>query len=239
MKTLSIIVPVYNERRTFIPALCAVEASDVRGLAVELVVVDDGSTDGTRQLIGEYQPMSPHTGYVPRFHSTNRGKGAALRTGFAAATGDFIVVQDADLEYDPRDLSRLLRPLIEDRADVVYGSRFISNEPTRVLNNHHYLANRALTLFSNLLTNLNLSDMETGYKAFNRTALNAILPHLTAERFGIEVEITARIAQARPRLRLVEVGIAYYGRTYEEGKKINWKDGLAAIGHIVKYNVLR
>ena len=234
MNTLSIIVPVYNEAQTLLPALGAVRASDVGGLAVEIIVVDDGSTDGSRKLIEEYRAGSPYVGYVPCFHGANRGKGAALRTGFAAARGDFIVVQDADLEYDPRDYPRLLRPLIENRADVVYGSRFVSSEPTRVLNNHHYLANRALTLFSNLLTNLNISDMETGYKAFNRKALDAILPRLTAERFGIEVEITARVAQAK--LRIYEVGISYHGRTYTEGKKINWKDGLAAVGHIVKYN---
>jgi glycosyltransferase involved in cell wall biosynthesis len=239
MKTLSIVVPAYNEVHTLSPALCAVEAANVGGLGVEIIVVDDGSTDGTRKLIEEYRTRSPRTPLIPCYHDSNRGKGAALRTGLGAAHGDFVIVQDADLEYDPRDYSRLLRPLVEDRADVVYGSRFISNEPTRVLNNHHYLANRGLTLLSNLFTNLNLSDMETGYKAFSRRALETILPLLTAERFGIEVEITARIAQARPRLRIAEVGIAYYGRTYEEGKKINWKDGLAAIGHIVKYNVFR
>jgi len=237
MKTLSVIVPVYNEASTLVSALRAVEESDVGLMQKELVVVDDCSTDGSQRIVREYQTRNQHTAYTSRFHTTNRGKGAALRTGFAACSGDFIVVQDADLEYDPRDYPRLLQPLIEDRADVVYGSRFVSNEPTRVLNNHHYVANRVLTLFSNLLTNLNLSDMETGYKAFSRAALRAILPRLTAERFGIEVEITARVAQAK--LRIYEVGIAYHGRTYEEGKKINWKDGVAAIGHIIKYNLFQ
>jgi len=237
MKTLSVIVPVYNEASTLVSTLRAVEESDVGLIQKELVVIDDCSTDGSQRIVREYQTRNQHTAYTSRFHTTNRGKGAALRTGFAACSGDFIVVQDADLEYDPRDYPRLLQPLIEDRADVVYGSRFVSNEPTRVLNNHHYVANRVLTLFSNLLTNLNLSDMETGYKAFSRRALQAILPRLTAERFGIEVEITARVAQAK--LRIYEVGIAYHGRTYEEGKKINWKDGVAAIGHIIKYNLFQ
>ncbi len=237
MKTLSVIVPVYNEASTLVSTLRAVEESDVGLIQKELVVIDDCSTDGSQRIVREYQTRNQHTAYTSRFHTINRGKGAALRTGFAACSGDFIVVQDADLEYDPRDYPRLLQPLIEDRADVVYGSRFVSNEPTRVLNNHHYVANRVLTLFSNLLTNLNLSDMETGYKAFSRAALRAILPRLTAERFGIEVEITARVAQAK--LRIYEVGIAYHGRTYEEGKKINWKDGVAAIGHIIKYNLFQ
>lgn len=235
MKTLSIIVPAYNEARTITQTLRAIETSDVGLMKKELVVIDDGSTDGTGRIIAEY-PRSPHTTYV-NFHQGNCGKGAALRKGFALCSGDFIVVQDADLEYDPRDYPRLLQPLVEGRADVVYGSRFNSNGPTRVLYFHHYAANRALTTLSNLFTNLNLSDMETGYKAFSRAALETILPHLTAERFGIEVEITARVAQAK--LRIYEVGIAYHGRTYEEGKKINWKDGVAAIGHIVKYNCFR
>ncbi|MDP3735696.1 MAG: glycosyltransferase family 2 protein [bacterium] len=237
MKTLSVIVPVYNEAPTLVSALRAVEESDIGLIQKELVVIDDCSTDGSQKIVKEYQTKNKSTMYVSRLHPTNRGKGAALRTGFAACSGDFILVQDADLEYDPRDYPRLLQPLVAGRADVVYGSRFISNEPTRVLYFHHYAANRLLTTLSNVFTSLNLSDMETGYKAFSRTALMTILPRLTAERFGIEVEITARVAQAK--LRIYEVGIAYHGRTYEEGKKINWKDGVAAIGHIVKYNVFK
>ena len=235
METLSIIVPVYNESHTLVQALRAAETSDIGLMHKELVVVDDCSTDGSQEIVGGYRATNKSTAYTARLHAKNRGKGAALRTGFAACSGDFIIVQDADLEYDPRDYPRLLQPLVEGHADVVYGSRFVSNEPRRVLNNHHYLANRGLTLLSNLFTNLNLSDMETGYKAFSRAALETILPRLSAERFGIEVEITARVAQAK--LRIYEVGIAYHGRTYEEGKKINWKDGVAAIGHIVKYNL--
>ena len=225
---VSIVVPVYNEARTLERLLRRVAAVDLRK---EVIVVDDGSTDGTRDLLPELQ----RRGLIDRLllHERNRGKGAALRTGFGKAAGDVTVVQDADLEYDPSELPRLLVPIAEGRADAVYGSRFLGG-PRRVLFFWHTAGNRFLTLLSNILTNLNLTDMETCQKMV-RTDLLRSLP-LTVDRFGIEPEITARLAQARA--RVYELPISYDGRTYAEGKKIGWKDGVSAIWYILRCNLL-
>ena len=232
MKTISIIIPVYNERQTIVKLLEAVERADSLGLQKELIVVDDCSTDGTTEIL-----KTLPTKYPVVYQTHNRGKGAALRLGFARATGDIVLIQDADLEYDPNEYPILLEPILAGHADVVYGSRFVTSKPRRVLYNHHYFANKLLTTLSNIFSNLNLSDMETCYKVFTRQALQTILPRLVSNRFGIEVELTAEVA--RHKFRVYEVGISYHGRTYEEGKKINWQDGLAAFWHIIRFNVLR
>jgi glycosyltransferase involved in cell wall biosynthesis len=227
---LSIVIPCYNEKSTIEDLIDAVR--NAPGGDKEIIVVDDCSTDGTTELLREriaaridrliHQPV-------------NRGKGAALRTGIAAATGDIVIIQDADLEYDPRQYDVLIAPIVQDKADVVYGSRFIGSEPHRVLYFWHRLGNGLLTLLSNMLTNLNLTDMETCYKVFRRELIQGIA--IEEDRFGFEPEITAKIA--RSRCRIYEVGISYHGRTYEEGKKIGWKDGVRAIYCILKYNLLR
>jgi glycosyltransferase involved in cell wall biosynthesis len=227
-KTLSVIVPCYNELRTIENALRAIHASEP-GLRLEVIVVDDCSTDGTRALLqGPLRPLI----HQLLLHENNRGKGAALHTGFAQATGDFIIVQDADLEYDPREIRKLLRPILDDRADVVYGSRFAGGDSHRVLYYWHSVGNRMLTLASNMFTNINLTDMETCYKLFRAQILKGI--KLREQRFGFEPEVTAKIAKI-PGIRIYEVGISYYGRTYAEGKKINWRDGFRAIYCIIKY----
>lgn len=236
--TVSVVMPVYNEK-TYIWTVIKMVVDT--GIPDELVVVDDFSTDGTRELLaaisrGEY----PDADYMKDkrcaikvfFHDKNRGKGAGLRTGFEKAGSDIVIVQDADLEYDPRDYSKLLAPILEGKADVVYGSRFMGDSH-RVLFFWHMIGNKTLTLFSNILTNLNLTDMETGYKAFRSHVLKGLT--LTSDRFGFEPEITARIAKKR--YRIYETSISYAGRTYEEGKKINWKDGVAAFWHILRFNL--
>jgi len=231
MKKVSIIIPVFNEEKTVLELLRRVRAVNLKplGLEKEIIVVDDASTDGTRGLLqNEKRITLSH-------NAVNKGKGYSVRKGLEVATGDFALIQDADLEYDPEEYPTILSPLVHDHADVVYGSRFVGSRPHRVLHFWHYAGNRFLTTFSNILTNLNLTDMETCYKSFNRKAIDTILPELTAGRFGIEPEITARVAQNK--LRIMEVGISYYGRTYTEGKKIGWKDGVAAIWHIIKYNL--
>ena len=230
---LSVVIPAYNEKETIRKIISKVEAADIGSVGKEIIVVDDFSADGTREILRSF----PQNKYKIHYHPENKGKGAALRKGFEMSAGDFIIVQDADLEYDPSEYGLLLGPLTEGKADVVYGSRFIGAAPHRVLFFWHYVGNRLITAFSNMLTNLNLSDVETCYKVFNRDALNKILPLLRSNRFGIEVELTARIAAAK--LRIYEVGISYSGRTYEEGKKINWKDGIAAIWFIIRYNIFR
>jgi len=231
MKKLSVVIPIYNEERTIADLLRAVGAIQIP-LEKEVIIVDDGSTDGTREILKSFQSR-----YRVILKDRNRGKGAALRAGFKEATGDIILIQDADLEYDPDEYGLLIDPIIAGKADVVYGSRFVTSKPHRVLYNTHFLANRLITTISNLFTNLNLSDVETCYKVFTRKALDKILPNLTADRFGIEIELTAQVAKNK--LRVYEVGISYSGRTYEEGKKITWRDGLAALGHIIRYNLFK
>ena len=227
---LSIIIPCYNEIETIEQVVQSV--IDATGPDREIIIVDDGSTDGTRELLkqnieGRYAKVE----YLDR----NQGKGAALRAGFAAATKDIVIVQDADLEYDPRDYARMIDPIICNQADIVYGSRFKGNRPHRVLYFWHRMGNGLLTLLSNMFTNLNLTDMETGYKAFRREIIQSIT--IEENRFGFEPEITSKIARANH--RIYEVGIGYYGRTYVEGKKIGWRDGMWAIWCILKYNLRR
>ena len=232
---LSVVMPVYNERATIDRILAAVRAVDV---AKEIIVVDDGSTDGTRDRLREMAEADSALSVL--YHDHNRGKGAALQTGFAAARGRFVVIQDADLEYDPSEYPKLLSPLLSDQADVVFGSRFIGGDSHRVLYFWHSLGNRFLTFVSNMLTNLNLTDMETCYKMFRREIIQGI--PLQETGFGVEPEITAKVAafrlDGRP-LRIYEVGISYYGRTYHEGKKLHWQDGFRALWCILKYNCVR
>ncbi len=226
----SIIIPIYNEENTIIEILRKIEQATLPNIEKEIIIVDDKSTDGSREILAGFSNR-----YKIIFKEKNEGKGAAVKQGFLSATGDMIIIQDADLEYNPNEYVEMLRPIIEGKADVVYGSRFVGSKPHRVLYFWHYIGNKFLTALSNLFTNLMLSDMETCYKAFNRKALEAIRHKLTAQRFGIEPEITALVAKNK--LRIYEVGISYAGRTYQEGKKINWKDGLAAIYYIIKSNI--
>lgn len=225
---LSVIIPVYNEFATIAEIIRRVRGVDIEK---EIIVVDDGSSDGTRQLLETF------TGEDLRviYHERNRGKGAAIRTAIALAIGDVVITQDADLEYTPLDYHKLMQPIIDGKADVVYGSRFITGDYRRVFYFWHMIGNKILTFISNILTNLNLSDMETGYKAFRRKAIQGIT--IEENRFGFEPEITAKIAQMK--LRIYETGISYSGRTYKEGKKINWKDGISALRCIIKYNLFK
>ena len=228
---LSIIISVYNEKNTILEILKRVETVNLPDVCKEIIIIDDKSNDGTVDIL-----KSIENKFKVIFKEKNQGKGSAVITGFKEATGDLIIIQDADLEYDPNEYKEVLDPIIKGSADVVYGSRFISNKPHRVLYFWHSVGNKLLTLFSNMLTNLTLTDMETCYKAFNRKALDSIKDKLTSTKFGIEPEITAFIAKNK-NLRIYEVGISYFGRTYEDGKKINWKDGFTAIWSIIKFNL--
>jgi len=224
---LSIIIPCYNERGTILPLVNAVKASPVADM--EIIIVDDCSSDGTQDVLK--QTIAPLVDRVI-YHEVNKGKGAALRTGFQHATGDIVVVQDADLEYDPQEYPVLMKPILDGKADAVFGTRFQGGDAHRVVYFWHMVGNRIFTLLSNMFTNLNLTDMETGYKMVKRSVLQKIT--LVEDRFGFEPEITAKLARAK--CVIYEVGISYSGRTYEEGKKIGFKDGLRAIYAIVKYN---
>jgi glycosyltransferase involved in cell wall biosynthesis len=225
---VSIVIPCYNERDTLEEIVRAVLASPVEDK--EIILVDDCSTDGTREVIEERVRERVTT---VLYHERNQGKGAALRTGFAAVTGDVVIIQDADLEYDPQEYPRLLQPILDGKADVVYGSRFMGGQAHRVVYFWHFMGNKFLTLVSNMFTDLNLTDMETCFKVMRTDVLRQI--RIEENRFGFEPEITAKLAKLKP--RMFEVGISYYGRTYAEGKKIGWKDGVRAIIAIVKYNV--
>ncbi|MBW2495025.1 MAG: glycosyltransferase family 2 protein [Deltaproteobacteria bacterium] len=226
---LSVIIPVYNEIRTLDDIVSAVAGIPVDK---EIILVDDGSTDGSREKLQEFEDRD---GIKVLLHDRNRGKGAAIRTGVAAAEKDLVIIQDADLEYDPREIPDLMQPIIDGKADVVYGSRFKGVGPHRVLYFWHYVGNQLLTLASNAFTNLNLTDIETCYKLFRRDVITSFT--IEEARFGIEPEITAKIAAGG--WRVYEVGISYSGRTYEDGKKIGWKDGVRAIWCILKYNLRR
>ena len=225
---LSIVIPVYNEAATISEIVALVRSVDV-GMEKEILLVDDCSRDGTREVLEKMGRENADLKVL--FHEVNRGKGAALRTGFAAATGDVVLIQDADLEYDPHEYSRLLQPIVDGHADVVYGSRFLGGGAHRVVFYWHYLGNWLLTTLSNMTTNLNLTDMEVCYKVFKREVIQNI--PLKENRFGFEVEVTAKIA--RRKLKIYEVPISYYGRDYSEGTKIGWKDGFSALRCIVKY----
>jgi len=230
---LSVVIPVYNEAETLralVDGVCAVP------IRKEIILVDDCSTDGSRDLLTSLEEQGrndPENSIHVVYHEVNRGKGAALKTGFEKAGGDIILIQDADLEYDPAEYPRLLRPIIEDEADVVYGSRFLGDQPHRVLYFWHYLGNKFLTTLSNCFTNLNLTDMETCYKVFRRKVIDDVAGTLKQNRFGFEPEITAKIAKRR--YPLYEMSIGYAGRTYEQGKKIGWRDGCQALWCIVRY----
>jgi glycosyltransferase involved in cell wall biosynthesis len=231
---LSVIIPAYNEANSIIAVLDKVIHVQPENVEKELIIVNDCSTDNTRELIEDFIRDHMHENIRVFHQPKNQGKGAALHKGIEMATGDFVVIQDADHEYDPKEYQDLLMPIIEGHADVVYGSRFMGSNPHRILFFWHTIGNKLLTFLSNLFTNLNLTDMETCYKVFRREIIQSLL--LKEKRFGFEPEVTAKISRIKE-IRIYEVGISYYGRTYKEGKKINWKDGLKALWCILKYNL--
>jgi glycosyltransferase involved in cell wall biosynthesis len=233
MKSISVVIPCYNEERTLETLVSQVLLADTLGLELDIIIVDDGSTDRSLEITEKLKAQDSRIRHFK--HPQNMGKGAALSTGFAQARGDIILIQDADLEYDPAEYPVLLRPVLSGKADVVYGSRFIGGESHRVLYFWHSVGNKILTLLSNIFTDLNLTDMETCFKVFRREIIANL--QICEKRFGVEPELTAKISKIRPRIRIYEVGISYSGRTYSEGKKINWKDGVRAIYCIVRYNL--
>ena len=237
IKKLSVVVPAYNEEKNIRIILRKLSlSSNIYNINREVIVVNDCSKDNTLQEIEKFIKSNPKIDITLINHEMNKGKGAALRTGIKHATGDLVIIQDADLEYDPNEFDLLLKPFVNNVADVVYGSRFMGGNPHRILFFWHSIGNKILTMISNMFTNLNLTDMETCYKMFKREIIQSI--DLQENRFGFEPEVTAKIARI-PNIRLYEVGISYYGRTYQEGKKINWKDGFRAIYCIIKYNVFK
>lgn len=231
-KLISIVIPCYNEEDYIETTIKKVSQSNTGGVKKEIIVINDGSTDKTGEKLNELSEKLK----IKVVHKENEGKGSALKQGFIESKGDIVIVQDADLEYNPEDYPLLLKPFIKNDADVVYGSRLSTNAPHRVLYFWHSVVNKFLTTLSNVFTNLNLTDMETGYKVFKGNLIRKIAPKLESKRFGFEPEITARVAKT-PGIKIYEVGISYSGRTYEEGKKINWKDGLLAIWEILNYNL--
>lgn len=232
---LSIVIPVYNEAATIHLILDRVKKVElIRGLKKELIIVDDHSSDDSLDVLHKYAEQNSDLSISIHHHEVNKGKGAALHTGIREAKGDYIIIQDADLEYDPSEYNILLQPMLDDFADVVYGSRFIGGKPHRILFFWHSIGNKLLTFISNAFTNLNLTDMETCYKLWRADIVKSV--SLQENRFGFEPEVTAKVSRI-PKVRIYEVGISYYGRTYEEGKKINWKDGVRAIYCILKYNI--
>jgi len=235
MKSISILIPVYNEEKFIQETIKKVLDANTLKLKKEIVIVDDGSKDNTPTILKKIGKKYQNLKIV--FQKNNQGKGSALKIGLLKTTGDIVLIQDADLEYNPDDYPNLLEPFIKDQVDVVYGSRLSTSKPHRVLYFWHYVVNNFLTTLSNILTNLNLTDMETGYKVFKGELIRKIAPKLESKRFGFEPEITARISKI-PNIKIFEVGISYTGRTYGEGKKIGWKDGVKALWEIIKYNLL-
>jgi glycosyltransferase involved in cell wall biosynthesis len=233
--SISIVVPIFNEIKTLPEILKRIEKASTFGLKKEIILVDDGSTDGSQRFLKKLDTKK----YKVKIQKENKGKGAALKVGFENATGDIILIQDADLEYNPDQYPTLIEPIIKFNADVVYGSRFLTYKPHRVLYFWHSIGNKILTTIANVFSDLNLTDMETCYKIFTREVLVEILPNLSSERFGFEPEFTMKIAKIKPSLMIFEVGISYFGRTYNEGKKISWIDGFLAIGSIIRYRLFK
>lgn len=232
--TLSVVIPVFNEEKTICDILNKIKSVDIPSVNLKLVIVNDCSSDNSEQVVYEYIENNQDVSIKYFKHEVNMGKGAALHTGIANADGDFLIIQDADLEYDPQEYKDMLKPMLNGNADVVYGSRFMGSNPHRILFFWHTLGNKFLTRLSNIFTNLNLTDMESCYKLFKTDIIQQL--KLEEKRFGFEPEVTAKISRV-PKIRIYEIGISYYGRTYDEGKKIGWKDGFRAIYCILKYNI--